>query len=121
MNKILQSGVRITASSLDVTGVKKGYEVRKVLVHFTSPEPHPDFIKDYPVWLTDDYVSDAQHLSPYEKAAEEDFIWTALKEASERVEASDGEIPSENGLDCSNERGIILIQNPYEYAYPLGK
>jgi hypothetical protein len=114
------SGLRASTSASDVVGVEKDHPVRRVIIHFYSDLlVEGALIKDYYVWLTEDYTCDALHLET--KPTDNEYALAALQETSRRSQDCDYGVPPENGLDCSNSRGIIHVDNVDEYAYPLGE
>jgi len=94
--------------------VKEGVEVWRVIVSFISDHPDKDrLIKDYYVWVTGEYLEDKVKLSADIKSAEQ----FALNLAKKRFEASNNEVPVENGVSCSNKNGVIFV-DPKEFIHP---
>jgi hypothetical protein len=119
MEKTFSAGLRATASTDDVVQVRKNYPVFRILVHIYSDIPDKNMlIKNYYVWATEDFVSDSLHLR--KAPGDNDYALAALQELSGRVLADpEGEIPSENGLDCSNEHGVVTVNDAENYVHPV--
>lgn len=113
-------GLRGSASTEDVVQVREDYPVYRVLVHIYSDVPEKNMlIKHYYVWMTEDFVSDALHMK--EQPKDKDYALAALQELAGRFEANNGNTPPENGLDCSNESGVVTIPDAENYTHPVEK
>lgn len=111
----LTTGVRAKASHF--ARVRKDHEAYRVIVSYISDHPDKDrLIKDYYVWLTDVFTDD--FLKIRRKTTEDDFKNVALALAKKRFDEC-GEVPPEEGLDASNERGILKIQDAKNYIHPV--
>ena len=105
----------------DVVQVRTGYPVYRILIHIYSDIPDKNMlIKNYYVWMTEDFASDSLHLKKVPD--DNDYALAALQELSGRYLAKpEGKIPSENGLDCSNEHGVVTLNNAENYVHPVEK
>lgn len=111
----LTDGVRAKASHF--ARVRKDYEAYRVIVSFISDRSDKNrLIKDYYVWLTDIFADD--FLRIHRKTTQDDFERVALAFAKKRFEEC-GEVPPEEGLDASNERGINKIADAKNYVHPV--
>ena len=97
--------------------VKKGTDVWRVIVNFISDFPDKDrLIKEYFVWVTDDYLEDKAGLIPNLESAEK----FALIFVKKRFIKSSCQVPIENGVTCSVEGGVAII-DPKNYIHPVEK
>lgn len=113
----LIEGVRVKVSHFAL--VRKDYEVYRVVLDFISDQPDKNrLIKEYYVWLTDVFTDDFLHIR--RKTTEDDFITVALALAKQRFDDC-GEVPPEEGLNASNEHGIIRISDAKNYIHPVEK
>ena len=120
MQTDLTTGVRATTSTDDVVQVKKNYPIYRILVHIYSDVPQKNMlIKDYYVWMTEDFASDALHMR--EALQDKDYALAALQELVGRFMDNDNEVPPENGIDCSNENGVVPIMDAENYVHPVEK
>ena len=118
MDRNLVDGVHASASNADVVRVRKGYDVYRVLVHIYSDIPTKDaLIKNYYVWMTEEFASDSLHQTA--KLGDHEYVMAALQELSGRYFGNSNEVPPENGLDCSNERGVIPINDAEHDVHPV--
>lgn len=111
----LTDGVRAKVSHF--AQVRKDYEAYRVIVSFISDQPDKNrLIKDYYIWLTDIFTDDFLRIRW--KTTENDFKKVALALAKKRFDEC-GEVPPEEGLDASNERGINKIADAKNYIHPV--
>src|SRR4051812_27637123 len=111
----LTEGVRVRVRHF--ARVRKDYGAYRVILSFMSDFPHKNkVLKDYYVWLTDIFTDD--YLGISRKTTEMDFKTVALALARKRFDECD-KVPPEEGLDASNERGIIMIKDAKNYIHPV--
>lgn len=97
--------------------VKKDADVWRVIVDFISDFPDKErLIKEYFVWVTDDYLDDNAGLTPNIESAEK----FALNFVKKRFIKLNNQIPIENGASCSVEEGVIIV-DPKNYIHPIEK
>lgn len=115
MENKLTEGVRVKVAHF--ARVRQDYGAYRVTLDFISDHPHKNrLIKEYYVWLTDIYTEDFLHIR--HSATEEDYKEVALQLAKQRFN-NEGEVPPENGLDASNERGINKIADAVNFKHPV--
>lgn len=111
----LTEGVRVKVAHF--SRVRQDYGAYRVTLDFISDQPHKNrVIKEYYVWLTDIFTEDFLHIR--HSATEEDYEKVALQLAKQRFD-SKREVPPENGLDASNERGINKIVDAVNFIHPV--
>lgn len=111
----LAEGVRVKVSHF--SRVRQGYGAYRVTLDFISDQPHENrIIKEYYIWLTDIFTEDFLHIR--HSATAEDYEKVALQLAQQRFD-SESEVPPENGLDASNERGINKIIDAVNFKHPV--
>ncbi len=111
----LTSGMRVKVAHF--ARVRQDYGVYRVILNFISYQPDKNrLIKEYYVWLTDIFTEDFLHIR--HSAKEEDYGQVALQLAKQRFD-SEREVPPENGLDASNERGINRIVDAVNFIHPV--
>lgn len=114
---VLTEGVRVRAESF--VQVKKDHDVYRVTLDFISDFPDKNrLIKHYYVWLTDVFTEDYLRIRD-RRPKEEDYSKVALALAEKRFKECDSETPPEEGLDASNERGILKIKDTKNYIHPV--
>jgi len=88
--------------------VKEGSESYRIIVGILSHSPEKNkLIKDYYVWVTGEYLEDQVKIGNTIVDAE----MFALDIVKKRFISEGNTIPKENGVDCSNEKGIKYV-NP---------
>lgn len=111
----LTEGVRVKVSHFAL--VRQDYEVYRVVLNFISDQPDKNrLIKEYYVWLTNIFTDDFLHIR--RKTTEDDFKTVALALAKQRFDAC-GEVPPEEGLNASNESGVVRIPDAKNFIHPV--
>ena len=111
----LTVGVRVKVAHF--VRVRQDYGAYRVILNFISDQPDKNrLIKEYYVWLTDIFTEDFLHIR--QAATEDDYEKVALQLAKQRFD-SELEVPPENGLDASNERGINKIVDAVNFIHPV--
>lgn len=97
--------------------VKENVEAWRIIVSFISDFPEKNkLIKDYFVWITSEYLEDKTKLSADINSAQK----FTLSLAKKRFEESGNQIPVENGVSCSNEEGVVIV-DPKFFIHPKEK
>ena len=97
--------------------VKESANVWRVIVDFISDFLDKNkLIKEYFVWVTDEYLEDKAALSPDIESAEK----FALNFVKKRFIKSGNQIPIENGASCSAKEGVTIV-DPKNYIHPVEK
>ncbi len=97
-----------------VAPVKENVETWRIIVSFISDYPENNkLIKEYFVWVTDEYLEDKAKLSADINSAQK----FGLTFAKKRFEESGNQIPVENGVSCSNEEGVVIV-DPKFFIHP---
>jgi len=97
--------------------VKENVETWRVIIAFISDFPEKDkLVKEYFIWVTSEYLEDKAQLSADIESAQK-FGLTFTKK---RFEESGNQIPVENGVSCSNEEGVVIV-DPKFFIHPKEK
>jgi hypothetical protein len=113
----LTEGVRVKVAHF--ARVRQDYGAYRVVLNFISDHPDKNrLIKEYYVWLTDIFTEDFLHIR--HGAKKRDYEKVALQLAKQRFD-SKLEVPPENGLDASNERGTNRIVDAVNFIHPVEK
>jgi len=116
MEDQLTRGARVKVSHF--VQVRKDHGAYRVILSFISDEPDKNrLLKDYYVWLTDIFTDDFLRIR--RKTTENDYKTVALTLAKGRFEDCGNEVPPEDGLDASNERGINKISDAKNFVHPV--
>jgi len=102
---------------LHAVPVKENVETWRIIISFISDYPENNkLVKEYFVWVTGEYLEDKAKLSADMNNARK----FALSFTKKRFEESDNQIPVENGVFCSNEEGIVIV-DPKFFVHPKEK
>lgn len=111
----LQENLRIVIKSS--VPVKENVEIWRIIISFISDYPENNkLVKEYFVWVTGEYLEDKAKLSAEINSAQK----FALSFAKKRFEESGNQIPVENGVSCSNEEGVVIV-DPKFFVHPKEK
>lgn len=102
---------------LHAVPIKENAEAWRIIVSFISDYPENNkLIKEYFVWVTGEYLEDKAKLSADINSAQK----FTLSFAKKRFEESGNQIPVENGVSCSNEEGVVIV-DPKFFVHPKEK
>jgi len=100
-----------------VVPLKEGIETWRIIIEFISDFPEKDKLaKEYFIWVTGEYLEDKAKLTADMNSAQE----FGLSFAKKRFEESGNQIPVENGVSCSNEEGVVMV-DPKFFIHPKEK
>ena len=117
MELSLVNGVRVKVDHFAM--VRQDFGAYRVTLNFISDHPDKNrLIKEYYVWLTDIFTEDFLRLR--RNATEDDYKEVALKLAKQRFD-SESEVPPEEGLDASNERGVNRVNDAKNFIHLVEK
>ena len=100
-----------------IVPVKENVETWRIIISFISDYPENNkLIKEYFIWVTGEYLENKAKLSSDINSTQK----FALSFAKNRFEESGNQIPVENGVSCSNEEGVVIV-DPKFFVHPKEK
>lgn len=113
----LVPGVRLKVSNF--VRVRKDCDVYRLVLDYISDQPEKNhLIKHYYVWLTDVFTEDYLKTSN-RHLTEDDYNNVALTLAKDRFVNCGNEVPPEEGLDASSERGVNRVADAKNFIHPV--